>query len=359
MVGIGKEDILFLGENPFYLLGIHSADDAADIGKAVRWKTEEDPENASLYQDAGHILRQGVNRSEAEFYWLTGWEENPKEWVSSLLQGKEEKQEIFSLSPRLHLLLEMNRLYYGKPVDLDSLLDIETYFSQLSPQAGMEEINKERKKAGFPLLTDASAIEHYTQDILYQIGLAARKAAKCIGAAQYGEMLYALGCQGKRGLVYYQLMVCYEAGYQGEIHLLEKEVEMRLSKKGRWKKEETENFFRSLQALLSLWKPLYGRDGLWVVQPLFDRCRNRMIDFYRSGNPRIAEQWLGRMKAVFAFSPALAEKLNMDDILIRQGGNLLKEGRMERDTSRFPKEKILFWAFMGFLIIGVILHYCI
>ena len=354
-----KEDILFLGENPFYLLGIHSADDAADIGKAVRRKIEEDPENASLYQEAGHILRQGANRSEAEFYWLTGWAENPIEWVSSLLQGKAEKQEIPSLSPRLHLLCEMNQLYYGKPVELASLLNIETYFSQLSPQDGMEEINEERKKAGFPLLTDASAIEHYTQDILYQIGLAARKAAKRIAAAQYGEMLYAFGRQGKRGLVYYQLMVCYEAGYQGEICLLEKEAEMRLSKKGRWKKEETEDFFKSLQSLLSLWKPLYGRDGLWVVQPLFDRCRNRMIDFYRSGNPRMAEQWLGRLKALFSFSPALVEKLTMDDILIRQGGNLLKEGRVETDTSGFPKEKILFWVFMGFLIIGAAWHYCI
>ena len=350
---------MFLGENPFYLLGVHSVDDAATIGKAVQQKIEEDPENASLYQEAGHILMQGENRSEAEFYWLTGWGERPAGLLASLLHGEERDIQEMSLSPRLHLLLEMNELYYGKSVDLEALLALECYFSQISPLEGMAEINEERKKAGFPLLTDASAIEHYTQDILYQIGLAAREAAKRIPAEHYGELLYELGRQGQRGLVYYQLMVCYEAGYQGRLHLLEKEIAMRLSKKGRWKKEETERFFTTLQSLISLRKPLYGRDGLWSIQPLFDRCRNRMVDFYRSGNPKIAAQWLWRLKELFAFSPALVEKLTMDDILIRQGGSLLKEGQTETDTQHFPKEKILFWIFMGFLILGATMHYCI
>lgn len=229
----------------------------------------------------------------------------------------------------------------------------------LSPQEGMEEINTDRQKAGFPVFTDAPAIEHYTQNILYQIGVAVRAAAKRVPADQYGEMLYELGRQGKRGLVYYQLMVCYEAGYRGQLRLLEKEVDMRLSKKGRWQKEEMASFFATLQSLLSLWKPLYGRDGLWAVQPLFDRCRNRMVDFYRRGNPRVAEQWLWQLKSLFAFSPVLVEKLTMDDILIRQGGSLLKEGSAEEAPSHFPKEKILFWLFMGFLLIGAALHYCI
>ena len=350
---------MFLGENPFYLLGVHSVDDASVIGKAVQQKIDEDPENASLYQEAGHILMQGENRSEAEFYWLTGWDEKLECVLSSVLQGKDSGVSEEFLSPRLHLLLEMNRLYYGKSVDLESLLSLERDFSQVSPVEGMTEINEDRKKARFPLLTDASAIEHYTQDILYQIGLAAREAAKRIPAEHYGELLYELGRQGQRGLVYYQLMVCYEAGYQGRLHLLEKEIAMRLSKKGRWKKEETERFFTTLQSLISLWKPLYGRDGLWSIQPLFDRCRNRMVDFYRSGNPKIAEQWLWRLKELFAFSPALIEKLAMDDILIRQGGSLLKEGQTETDTQQFPKEKILFWIFMGFLILGATIHYCI
>lgn len=350
---------MFLRENPFYLLGVHSVDDASAIGKAVQRKIEEDPENASLYQEAGHILMQDENRSEAEFYWLTGWGGSPNGCISSLLQGEESDKKGHGLSPRIQLLLEMNQLYYGKPVDLNALLALETYFSHLSPQEGMEEINEDRKKAEFPVLTDASSIEHYTQDILYQIGLAAREAAKRVPAEHYGDMLYELGRQGKRGLVYYQLLVCYETGYQGKLRLLEKEIEMRLSKKGRWKKEETERFFTTLQSLISLWKPLYGRDGIWSIQPLFDRCRNRMVDFYRTGNPKIAELWLWQLKALFAFVPGLAEKLTMDDILIRQGGSLLKEGNIETDTPRFPKEKILFWAFMGFLILGAAVHYCI
>lgn len=338
---------MFLGENPLYLLGVHSTDGASVIGNAVRQKMKENPENASLYQEAGHILMQDENRSEAEFYWLNGWEDSP--------QGQEDSEE--ALSPRLRLLWEMNRLYYEKPADLETLLAVERCFSQLSPQQCMAEINADRKKAGFPLLRDASAIEHYTQDILYQIGLAAREAAKRVPAERYGEMLYELGRQGQRGMVYYQLLVCYEAGYRGKLRLLEKEIEMQLSKRGRWKKEETRHFFTVLQEVISLWKPLYGRDGLWSVQPLFDRCRNRMIDFGRSGNPKIAAEWLGQLQVLFSFSPACVEKLAMDDILLRQGGCPLKEGDRETEPHRFPKEKILLWAFLGFLLAGAVLHY--
>lgn len=347
---------MFLAENPFYLLGIHSQDDAATITKAVKDKIEDDRENTSRYQDAGHILMQDKNRSEAEFYWLTGW--TAKEvvsLVSSLVKG--ETVETVADSPRLSLLLMMNQLYYGKPIDLQTLLTIENEYARLSPQQGMEEINGDRERAGFAPLTDASEIERFIQDMLYEIGLSVREAAKRISAAQYGDMLYELGQKGKRGMVYYQLLVCYEWGYGGQIHLLQREIEMRLSRKRRWKKDEMISFFDTLHKLLCLRKPIYGRDGFWSLEPLFQQCRNHMVSLYNGGHPRKAEQWLKALQTCFSFVPSFLEKLAMDEIMIRQGGHLVKEGKIEAPAGRLPKEKLLFWGFMVFLMVGAALHY--
>lgn len=274
--------------------------------------------------EAVHILGQNVNRSEAEFYWPI---ELPKEkaltFVEKVIDGETVGKEFLQpLSPRDILLVEMNQMYYQKRVSLDVLLDMEIQCSALSPLQIAEAINKVRQKSGFPKVCDASDIERWNQDLVYQMGLAFREILTHQPLPAMSEMLYELGRKGKRGLVYYELLTSYEETSQKQRKELEADVAYGLMILLSHPSQGKQLVQEKLEILISLLRALYGRDGWWVYESLFYQCRNRSIDLYTRKGKEAGLWWLEYLFSVFSFDDIGRQQLQQDRKRMQAGHSL-------------------------------------
>ena len=301
---------MFFTENPFYIV--------------ANPKKEED-RSLSL-EEARHILRQNGNRSEAEFYWPVGV---PKEtawaWVERVVSGH-----VFPISfwketeSFVGLVLELNTMYYGGDLSVELLLDMEQRFQALRPADVAESINRAREKAGYSRPCDASDIERWIQDVLYQVGIAFRKALERTTLTVASEWLFQLGKQGSRGMVYYQLLSIYEEISREKRKELETELAYGLMILLSHPAQSQQLVQEKLEELFSLQKALYGRDGWWTYQTLYNRCRNRGITLYERKGKTAALSWFRFLLAQFAFDDIGKKQLENDIAHIEQGQPLVK-----------------------------------
>ncbi len=301
---------MFFTENPFYIV--------------ANLKKEED--HSLSLEEARHILRQNGNRSEAEFYWPVGVpKETALDWVEKVIAGH-----VFPVSfwketeSFVGLVLELNTMYYSGALSVELLLDMEQRFQALRPTDVAALINRAREKAGYPRPCDASDIERWIQDVLYQVGIAFRKAMARTSLSAASERLYQLGKQGSRGMVYYQLLSIYEEISREKRTELETELAYGLMILLSHPAQSQQLVQEKLEELFSLQKALYGRDGWWTYQTLYNRCRNRGITLYERKGKEAALSWFRFLLAQFAFDDKGKEQLENDIAHIEQGQPLVK-----------------------------------
>ena len=198
---------MFFSENPFYRLGLHSRDEMAELLARER---KLKGEGGRGLEDL-RLLLQIENRSEAEFYWLIGWEKKEAfRAADRIAAGKVyDRKDFEKRSPLSRMMIELNEMAMGH-MSLLRLLEIEKDFTALSPLDAAKEIEKERERAGFPLLEEPWVIEMWKQDLLSEIGRAALVSLSKIPPADHEALLAALYAKGQRGMVYYQLLSDFE-----------------------------------------------------------------------------------------------------------------------------------------------------
>ncbi len=198
---------MFFTENPFYRLGLHSRDEMASLLLREQQLTSEGGRDLEDLR----LLLQIENRSEAEFYWLIGWEK--KEALRAahrIAEGKVyDRKDFEKKSPLSRMMIELNEMAMGH-MSLARLLEIERDFTALSPLDAAKEIEEERVRAGFPRLEEPWVIEMWKQDLLSEIGRAALVSLSKIPLGDHEALLSALYAKGQRGMVYYQLLSDFE-----------------------------------------------------------------------------------------------------------------------------------------------------
>ena len=301
---------MFFTENPFYIEANPKKEEALTLS----------------LEEARHILRQNGNRSEAEFYWPVGVpKETVWEWVEKVVSGH-----VFPISfwkdteSFVGLVLELNTMYYGGALSVELLLDMEQRFQALRPADVAASINRARKKAGYPRPCDASDIERWIQDVLYQVGIAFRKAMERTTLTAASERLFQMGKQGNRGMVYYQLLSMYEESSREKRMELEAELAYGLMILLSHPAQSQQLVQEKLEELFSLQKALYGRDGWWTYQTLCNRCRNRGITLYERKGKEAALSWVRFLLTQFAFDDRGKKQLENDIAHIEQGRPLVK-----------------------------------
>ena len=301
---------MFFTENPFYIEANPKKEEALTLS----------------LEEARHILRQNGNRSEAEFYWPVGVpKETVWEWVEKVVSGH-----VFPISfwkdteSFVGLVLELNTMYYGGALSVELLLDMEQRFQALRPADVAASINRAREKAGYPRPCDASDIERWIQDVLYQVGIAFRKAMERTTLTAASERLFQMGKQGNRGMVYYQLLSMYEESSREKRMELEAELAYGLMILLSHPAQSQQLVQEKLEELFSLQKALYGRDGWWTYQTLCNRCRNRGITLYERKGKEAALSWFRFLLAQFAFDDRGKKQLENDIAHIEQGRPLVK-----------------------------------
>ena len=302
---------MFFTENPFYIL-------------ENQGKGEENP--LSL-EDAHHVLGQSVNRSEAEFYWPVGIPtEEARDWVEKVVSGH-----CFPISfwketePFVGLVMELNTMYYGNTLSAELLLDMEQRFQALRPVEVAAYINHIRETERYPHPCDASDIERWIQDILYQLGIAFRKAMERLSFPEVSEWLYEMGKQGKRGMVYHQLLSIYEETSQKKRAELEAELAYGLMILLSHPVQSRQLVQEKLEELFFLGKALYGRDGWWTYQNLCNRCRNRGVSLYERKGKEAALSWFRFLLSQFSFDEVGKKELEKDIDTIEEGKKLDKQ----------------------------------
>ena len=206
---------MFFSENPFYRLGVHSTDSPAALQERERKLSGGEPEEV----EALRLLLQQETRCEAEFYWLVGWsKEEALSEASRIIAGRVYSREHWAeLSPLSRMMIELNEMAAGH-ISLSRLLKIERDFEALSPLEAAEDIQRDRRTAGVPLIKEPWIIEMWKQDLLSEIGRAASLASSQMKIEDYGGLLHELGEKGRRGMVYFQLLSDYEKRNTERLH---------------------------------------------------------------------------------------------------------------------------------------------
>lgn len=321
-------------ENPFYLLSVHSTDGAAAIDAALshkRMALSKEAEGAP-YSKAAHWLLQMEHRSEAEYFWPSGL---PRKEAFLLAQSGESDS---PLSPRLRLLRFLNALPEGT-LTLEALLAAEEDFLALSPQEALEDIQRDRRVAGFPAIEEPWVIEGYQQALMLEIGSGAIAASRILPEEERRGLLIALAKQGRRGMLYTQLLSAYEADVAKGRAQLENDIAYALMISPNHPQQGLSLLAEKTRRYLSLSMPLYAMSGCWVLRPVFSRIRNRAIDLSERLGRETGEQWLALMEDLFAFAPVFAKEIREDQARLSRGEKLLgrKEETERKDRLEIPR----------------------
>lgn len=320
-------------ENPFYLLSVHSTDGAAAIDAALSHQRKLLPlEAEGAASEAAHWLLRMENRSEAEYFWPSGLSRRD---AFLLAEGGESD---CALSPRLRLLRFLNALSEDT-LRLEALLSAEEDFLALSPLEALEDIQRDRRIAGFPVIEEPWVIEGYQQALMLEIGDAAIDASRCLPEEERRALLTSLAKQGRRGMLYTQLMSAYEEDMRKELSELVRDIEYALMISKKHPQQGIALLTEKTRRYLALAMPLYVMSGCWVLRPVFSRIRNRAIDLSERLGRETGEQWLALMEDLFAFAPVFAKEIREDQARLSRGEKLLdrKEETERKDRLEIPR----------------------
>ena len=321
-------------ENPFYLLSVHSTDGAAAIDAALSHKRMALPLEAegAPYSKAAHWLLQMEHRSEAEYFWPSGL---PRKEAFLLTQSGESDS---PLSPRLRLLRFLNALPEGT-LTLEALLAAEEDFLALSPQEALEDIQRDRHVAGFPVIEEPWVIEGYQQELILEIGSGAIAASRLLAEEERRGVLIALAKQGRRGMLYTQLLSAYERDVAKERAQLENDIAYALMISSKHPQQGLSLLAEKSRRYLSLSMPLYVMSGCWVLRPVFSRIRNRAIDLSERLGRETGKRWFSLLEELFAFVPVFAKEIREDQVRLSCGEKLPrgKEGISQKDRLEIPR----------------------
>lgn len=323
-------------DNPFALLGVHSTDSAAAIEAALAQRlASSSAESRAAFAEAAHWLLQMEHRVKAEYFWPVG---RSNEDALLLVRGTLPHAEETALTPRNHLLAFLNGLP-KKTLTLPDLLAAEENFRVLSPLDAVEEINQDRRVAGFPAIEEPWMIEECQQELMLEIGSAAIDASRCLPEEERRALLIALAKQGRRGMLYTQLLSAYEADTAKERAQLENDIAYALMISSKHPQQGLSLLAEKTRRYLSLLMPLYVMSGCWVLRPVFSRIRNRAIDLSERLGRETGEQWLALMEDLFAFAPVFVKEIREDQARLSRGEKLLgrKEEKERKDRLEIPR----------------------
>lgn len=308
-------------DNPFALFGVHSTDSAAAIEAALAQRlASSSAESRAAFAEAAHWLLQMEHRAKAEYFWPVGRStEDALLLVRGALPGAEET----ALTPRNHLLAFLNSLS-RKTLTLPALLAAEENFSALSPLDAVEEINQDRARAGFPAIEEPWMIEECQQELMLEIGDAAIDASRCLPEEERRALLIALAKQGRRGMLYTQLLSAYEADTAKERAQLENDIDYALMISGSHEAQGLSLTREKAGRYLEIAAPLYAMSGCWVLRGVFVRIRNRAIDMGERHGKAAGGHWLSVLEDLFAFVPAFRKEMEEDRARLSEGKTLIR-----------------------------------
>lgn len=320
-------------ENPFYLLSVHSTDGAAAIDAALSHQRKLLPlEAEGAASEAAHWLLRMENRSEAEYFWPSGL---PRRDAFLLAENGESD---CALSPRLRLLRFLNTLSEDT-LRLEALLSAEEDFLALSPLEALEDIQRDRRIAGFPAFKEPWVIEGYQQALILEIGSGAIAASRRLPEEERRRLLIALAKQGRRGMLYTQLLSAYEKDVEKERAQLENDIAYALMISQKHPQQGRLLLAEKSRRYLSLSMPLYAMSGCWVLRPVFSSIRNRAIDLSERLGRETGERWFSLLEELFAFVPVFAKEIRQDQARLSSGEKLPrgKEGISQKDRLEIPR----------------------
>lgn len=320
-------------ENPFYLLSVHSTDGAAAIDAALshqRKLLSLGAEGAA--SEAAHWLLRMENRSEAEYFWPSGLSRR-----DAFLLAESGECDC-ALSPRLRLLRFLNTLSEDT-LRLEALLSAEEDFLALSPLEALEDIQRDRRIAGFPTFKEPWVIEGYQQALILEIGSGAIAASRRLPEEERRRLLIALAKQGRRGMLYTQLLSAYEKDVEKERAQLENDIAYALMISQKHPQQGRSLLAEKSHRYLSLSMPLYAMSGCWVLRPVFSSIRNRAIELSERLGRETGERWFSLLEELFAFVPAFAKEIREDQVRLSSGEKLPrgKEGISKKDRLEIPR----------------------
>lgn len=327
---------MFFGENPFDFLGVHARDGSEAVDKAVRATS---PEREMEARRAASFLKQEGTRTEAEFYWPVDLaREDVFPLVDRVMAGETLPADTLThMVPLSRALFLMNELYYGKGVSADSFLKLEKAYSGLSLSSIVQNIRAAREAAGYPVVPDDAMLEGWMQGLVGEIGRAAQKASGRMPPAAYANVLVRLGQEGQRSMMYVQLLSDYEEQHREDIHQQEGEAAYAAALAATHPAEALELVKDILPGLIAEIRPLYVREGCWVLAPLFHSLRNAMVGMYKKEGKEAVLPWHTFLSHSFGFVPEISAQLAEDQQRMEEGKPLeLLQG--ETIAPRFPKK---------------------
>ena len=222
---------------------------------------------------------------------------------------------------------------------LEALLYAEEDFLALSPLEALEDIQRDRRIAGFPAFKEPWVIEGYQQALILEIGSGAIAASRRLPEEERRRLLIALAKQGRRGMLYTQLLSAYEKDVEKERAQLENDIAYALMISQKHPQQGRSLLAEKSRRYLSLSMPLYAMSGCWVLCPVFSSIRNRAIDLSERLGRETGKRWFSLLEERFAFVPVFAKEIREDQARLSRGEKLLrgKEGISKKDRLEIPR----------------------
>ena len=232
----------------------------------------------------------------------------------------------------------MNTLSEGT-LRLEALLSAEEDFLALSPLEALEDIQRDRRIAGFPAFKEPWVIEGYQQALILEIGSGAIAASRRLPEEERRRLLIALAKQGRRGMLYTQLLSAYEKDVEKERAQLENDIAYALMISQKHPQQGRSLLAEKSRRYLSLSMPLYAMSGCWVLRPVFSSIRNRAIDLSERLGRETGKRWFSLLEELFDFVPVFAKEIREDQARLSCGEKLSrgKEGISKKDRLEIPR----------------------
>ena len=151
-------------------------------------------------------------------------------------------------------------------------------------------------------------IEGYQQALILEIGSGAIAASRRLPEEERRRLLIALAKQGRRGMLYTQLLSAYEKDVEKERAQLENDIAYALMISQKHPQQGRSLLAEKSRRYLSLSMPLYAMSGCWVLRPVFSGIRNRAIDLSERLGRETGKRWFSLLEERFAFVPVLQRR---------------------------------------------------
>lgn len=183
---------MFLQENPFYILEVHSTDTKGTIIKATENKIFDSVDGGEeRYKNAQNILINPRKRIDAEMSWLCGISKAEAYMLISSIKKNNMAEQILQKQDELRaIVILINELSYAS---LDQgpqyIQNLDEIYCRLSDKKCMSIINADRMKARIPVIAEEKFICSARKNLIDDVGRALSSLGKREGTSVYTTII--------------------------------------------------------------------------------------------------------------------------------------------------------------------------